>query len=100
MDSFFQNCSKIEDLTPLANWNVENVTAMYDMFNGCTNITDLSPLANWNVSNVTRMSRMFQNCSHLVNASGINSWSSRLNANLVYDSMFSSSTTTKPSWYV
>src|SRR5699024_7088145 len=54
--------NKITDLSPLANWKVDNVTNMNFMFYN-NQISDLSPLANWKVDNVTDMHNMFDSNS-------------------------------------
>jgi len=100
MSELFENCSSLTDLTPLSNWNTSSVKSLSCTFQDCTSLTNLTGLENWDIRNVIYMSGMFNNCTNLVNASGINSWGTRLNTNLNYTNMFSSSTTTLPSWYV
>lgn len=69
----FSGCSKLTDLTGLADWNTSNVTNMNQMFYGCSSLTDLSPLAKWNVSNVTNMSYMFMKCP-IADITSIKGW--------------------------
>ena len=70
----FSGCSKLTDLTPLAGWNVSEVTNISGMFSGCSKLTDLTPLAGWNVSKVTNMSYMFQSCSRLTDLTALKNW--------------------------
>ncbi len=74
MVNLFVMCSKLSNISSLANWNVENVTYMTSMFQGCKRLTDISALSNWKVSNVVYMSQMFQSCTNLTNISALASW--------------------------
>ena len=69
------------------------------MFRWCDNITNLTPIANWNVNNLTNASEMFSWCENLTDATCLNSWS--LNSECNYNNMFKYSGvgTNTPSWY-
>ena len=58
--SYMFESNQISDVSPLANWKVDNVTDMNGMFYS-NQISDVSPLANWKVDNVTDMNGMFDN---------------------------------------
>ena len=83
MVNLFVMCSKLSNISSLANWNVENVTYMTSMFQN-TSLTDISSLSNWNVENVIYMTSMFQRCSSLTDASGINDWDIKASADFRY----------------
>ena len=70
----FYGCSKLTDISPLAFWNVSNVTNMSSMFEGCSKLTDLTALKSWNVSKVTDMGYMFDGCSSLTNLTALKGW--------------------------
>ena len=44
----------------ISQWDVSNVTNMYEMFFGCENFNQ--DISQWNVSNVTNMNSMFYGC--------------------------------------
>ena len=66
MSSMFLYCG-VTDVTPLANWDMSNVTSTERMFEQCPNLSDITPLANWNTSNVQNFSHMFLACKSLRN---------------------------------
>ena len=45
---------KVNNIAPLTDWNVSNVTSLKDLFNK-NNITNINAIKNWNVSNVTNL---------------------------------------------
>ena len=64
MSYLFDNCIKLTDLSPLANWDTGNVKRLYRTFAFCP-IKDLTPLANWDTSKVENMSYMLWGCELL-----------------------------------
>ena len=87
MSYMFFHCSTLQNLVPLANWNVINVEDMSLMFSAqYTNggsadlmkLNDLTPLSNWNVCNVTSLNRMFEyNKNTLTSLAPIANWNVR-----------------------
>lgn len=57
MQSMFYNCSSLNQINNINNWDVSNVQNMNFLFSGCTLFNQ--PLSNWNTSNVTSMFGMF-----------------------------------------
>ena len=51
----------VEKYGDISEWDVSNVTDMYNMFEGATSFNQ--PLNNWNVSKVTNMAEMFWGAS-------------------------------------
>ena len=86
MSSMFAGCSSLTDLTALKDWNVSKVMYMSSMFNGCSSLTDLTALKDWDVSEVTDMNSMFQSCSNLTNISTLSDWNVSKVTNMI--SMF------------
>jgi len=58
MSYLFNNCASFNE--PLNFWDVRKVTNMEHMFHGCASFNE--PLDRWNVSNVTNMENMFHGC--------------------------------------
>ena len=62
MTGLFENCSKLTDLTPLANWQTGKVTNMSAMFRNCVKLTNTVGINSWNISKVRYFEKMFTNC--------------------------------------
>lgn len=69
----FRDCTSLENIEGLMNWDTSNVTNMSNMFAWC-NLSNLSYLKDWDVSNVTDMSNMFAGNINLVGCSYIGNW--------------------------
>ena len=61
--NMFNECSKLTDITKLAEWDVSNVVGMISIFKGCSKLTDTTPLNNWDVSKCRAGQYVFQNTS-------------------------------------
>ena len=86
MCNLFYNCSGVNSIIGLENWNTDKVELMENTFNSCAKIATLD-LSNWNVSNVTAFSSMFSRALYLesINLSGWNmSKAIRYNSNVFY----------------
>lgn len=57
--NLFREDFKLNDLSPLYNWNTESVENLTATFIDCVGLTDLKALKNWNTSNVTQMEGVF-----------------------------------------
>ena len=73
MIQFFYQ-TQIEDLTPIANWDVSKVENMRHMFYQCKKITTLEPLMNWNTSSLKNLNNTFAQTLLLTNYNGLNNW--------------------------
>lgn len=93
--SLFSGRSNLTDIGGLSVWDVSQVTSLYGMFRG-TKISSVSALSSWNVTKVTNMNYMFYECSNLTDASPLDDWNA---SNASKTNMFSTTCTTKPSWY-
>ncbi len=61
-DSQQENNIKINQLNPLINYNVTNMSQMFD---GCHSLISLPDISNWDTSNIINMSRIFSGCQSL-----------------------------------
>lgn len=59
----FNGCKKIKSLD-LSNWNIENITSMYNMFGNCMELESLN-MGNWDTSKVLNMNGVFSECYYL-----------------------------------
>lgn len=73
MGSAFRDCSKLSDLTGLANLDVSKVTTLERIFNNCTSLTDLAGLEGWNTGNVIYMQYAFSN-TRITGTSALSGW--------------------------
>jgi len=115
LTGFFQGCSSLTNLSPISDWDINNIytniDTLQDLFNGCTtadgtidwdtsNITDMSStfegctvfngdISSWNTSGVTSMNSMFKNCDGF--NQNISSWNVSSVTNM--DEMFSGART-------
>ena len=74
MKSLFFGCSSIKELPDISEWDTSNVTDMSQMFTGCFCLGKIPNICKWNTSNVTDMSQMFSNCSNLESLPNISEW--------------------------
>ena len=50
----FKECSSLESIPGISNWNVTNVNNMSEMFYKCDSLKSIPDISNWNVSNVNK----------------------------------------------
>ena len=74
MESMFEGCNNLVDISGLEEWNVSNVSNMRGLFNRCKKLSDLSALKDWDVGNVKTMEAMFEGCIHLRDLNAIKGW--------------------------
>jgi len=74
MSSVFYGCKFLKSLPDISNWNTSNVTNMSSMFFFCSSLKSLPDISKWNTSNVTDMSYMFYNCKALISLPDISKW--------------------------
>ena len=67
-------CSSLNDIKPLENWNVSNGTNFLFILNGCSYLKDIRPLENWNVSNGTNFKGIFNRCLSLNDIEPLEKW--------------------------
>lgn len=70
----FRGCTKLTDISALADWDTGNIGSFQFMFAGCTSLTDLTPLTDWDVSGASSLAAMFYGCTMLVRLSGLEEW--------------------------
>lgn len=81
-ENMFSGCRYLLDLSPIADWDVSNVTNLSGMFSGTSvysggKVSDsersLGALSNWDISNATDLSGMFNGCV-LNNLDALSNW--------------------------
>ena len=87
MMAMFQNVN-IKSYNVFINWNVGKVQDFNNMFNAtrASTVTTLAGLENWDVSSATNMGNMFADNVSLTDSSAINDWN--INANTNFTNMF------------
>lgn len=67
---------ELEDIIniDISEWDVSNVTTMYNMFSGCKKLVSVGNLGNWNVEQVQNMHAMFYYCEKLKSIGDISLW--------------------------
>ncbi len=73
LTSMFEGCTKLNNLSGIADWDMRNVKYAQRMFYGCSSITSLTPLANWDIRNMQYMNTMFEYTS-ITLATGLENW--------------------------
>lgn len=68
----FDDCTNLETIIGLENWDTSNAIYFIETFYGCINLTDLN-LSTWNVSKVAYFVDTFANCSSLTELD-LSSW--------------------------
>ena len=46
----FSFCRSLQDISPIANWDVSKCKSFFSMFLNCHSLNDISPLSNWKVN--------------------------------------------------
>ena len=86
MQSTFEGCDILKDLSGLANLNLSHCTNLQDTFRGLAKLVSLDGLENWDVSNVTNFFQTFAGNAFLADISALADWdvSSGLNFNKMF----------------
>ena len=77
MSNMFDKCESLSSLPDLSKWDTSNVTNFKCIFNECNSLLSLPDISTWNTSNVTNMKGMFNGCSKLVSLPDISKWDTR-----------------------
>ena len=91
----FGNTTNLTNIGGLRDWVWPKLAYAYGMFNGAQSLSDLSPIAGWDVSNISEFSYMFYGIG-ATDASVLNGWQLKCASNR--GSIFSSNTTVVPAW--
>ena len=70
-NGMFIDCTSIKSLN-LKDWNLKSATC-YNMFGECTQLETLGDIGNWNTEDITDFSYMFYNCKSLKNVN-VKNW--------------------------
>ena len=74
MNSMFENCYNIEEISDISKWNINKVTQLEYMFKKCYKLTQLD-LPKSKTENLISMKGLFYECLKLRNITGIDDWS-------------------------
>ena len=74
MKEIFLNCSSIEELPDISNWNTGEVVDMMCLFQNCSSVKRIPNISNWNVHNLKSLSNIFYGCSSLFSLPDISNW--------------------------
>ena len=77
MSDMFYNCTSLNTLPDISEWDTKNVNNMSYMFSGCRELISLPDISKWNTENVTTMSYMFSNCISLKTLPDISKWNTK-----------------------
>ena len=69
----FQNCVTLESVD-VHNWDLPNVTSVWDMFCGCTSLITVPGIGNWDFGSVYYAISMFNGCSNLQYLEDLSGW--------------------------
>lgn len=58
----FAECTQLQDITALSNWDISNVKYMENMFYGCHKLQDITALSDWNINKIIDIRDMFYEC--------------------------------------
>jgi surface protein len=65
MSYLFEECSSLEILPDISEWNTSEVKSMKSMFSFCSSLKTLPNIDKWDIKKVTNISKMFFGCSSL-----------------------------------
>ena len=77
MESMFNNCSNLSDISGIKDWNVSNVRifdSMFAMLPISSTSTGLGALSSWNMSHADSLAYMFNQCQSITNLNALSSW--------------------------
>ena len=82
----FNNCSALNELPNISEWDMENVIDTSCMFEQCTSITSLPDISIWKIGKIKYMNKMFRNCRNLSYLPNLSNW--EINHDTETDNMF------------
>ena len=65
MDSTFERCENLEEITNTSKWNLENVISLKGLFYKCHKLKDVPGIDKWNPIKITTCEEMFLSCESL-----------------------------------
>lgn len=74
LGSWFSGCSRLTEVSALADWDVSQAKSLYALFDSCTSLVDVSALADWDVSSAEDLSHLFAFCPSLADVSSLADW--------------------------
>ena len=65
MESMFEWCTNLEEISDVSRWNVENVTSMKGMFFKCKKLKSVPGIEKWNPLKLTDCRELFLGCEKI-----------------------------------
>ena len=65
MESMFENCKNLVEISDTSLWNVENVKSMKHLFYSCKKLKSIPGIENWEPLELDTCEKMFQYCESL-----------------------------------
>ena len=65
MESMFENCKNLVEISDTSLWNVENVKSMKHLFYCCKKLKSIPGIENWEPLELDTCEKMFQYCESL-----------------------------------
>ena len=66
MSCMFYNCSSLNSLPDISNWNTSNVTDMSCMFSHCSSLNSLPDITKWDIKKLKNKGDMFKGCKERI----------------------------------
>ena len=66
MKYMFYECTKLNKILNIIEWDTKIVENMSFMFRGCESLNNLPDISKWDTKNVTNMSNMFLRCDNII----------------------------------
>ena len=82
MSNLFSNCSTLESLPDISNWNLSKVINISDIFEKCSSLKFLPDISKWDTSNIKYMRNIFKDCNSLVSLPDISKWNINNSTNI------------------
>ena len=73
MSNTFKDCTHLKKVF-LSKTDMSKIISMESMFENCENLEEISDTSLWNVENIKSMERLFYSCKKLKSVPGINKW--------------------------
>ena len=65
MESMFENCENLVEISDTSSWNLENVKSMKHLFYSCKKLKSIPGIENWEPLELDTCEKMFQHCESL-----------------------------------
>ena len=80
----FSECSSLNIVPDISNWDITDVDDISYLFNGCKNLESLPDINKWNTRNIINMSYLFSGCESLKSLPDLSKWDTSKVENISY----------------